>query len=150
RGGEGQGEEQRKHHCRSAFRSTQLRPSGKRNFVTVSTLSLEPLNHPSCSQSTPCGNSTLASTALPDEPSRTGRIARAANPSPSGTYRVECTSLSGGSPRYRRTMLYTPGRAFRSQNTSDGPVLDGRETAASPIGWATSSRLSGRARQSAL
>ena len=47
-------------------------------------------------------------------------------------------------------MLYAPGRTFRSQNTSDGPVLDGCETAVSLTGWATSSRLSGWARQNAL
>src|SRR5713226_78263 len=72
-------------HCRSAFRSTQLIPSGKRNLVTVSTLSLEPLNHASCSHSTPWGSSTLMRTALPAPSNRIGRTVRVARPSLSGT-----------------------------------------------------------------
>src|SRR6266853_4215838 len=49
-------------HCRSALRSTQLMPSGRRNFVTVSTLSLTPLNQSSWLHRTPYGRRIRVST----------------------------------------------------------------------------------------
>src|SRR5262245_25626440 len=57
------------HHRIPTFRSIQVTPSGTRNFVTVSALSLRPVNQSSCSQSTTYGRRTRpTSNELPNGP----------------------------------------------------------------------------------